>query len=108
MSGTQGKSLRLEGIKIKLDNSIYSGRIDYQVHIQNIGWQVANGKNYVSDGALAGTTGQSKRLEAIKISLTDELSSIMISTIVSTLKMLAGCLGRKMGHQRGAKDFPPD
>lgn len=75
MSGTQGKSLRLEGIKIKLDNSTYSGRIDYQVHIQNIGWQVANGKNYVSDGALAGTTGQSKRLEAIKISLTDELSS---------------------------------
>ena len=75
MSGTQGKSLRLEGIKIKLDNSTYSGRIDYQVHIQNMGWQVTNGKNYVSDGALAGTTGQSRRLEAIKISLTDELNS---------------------------------
>ena len=75
MSGTQGKSLRLEGVKIKLDNATYTGRIDYQVHIQGIGWQVVDGKNYVSDGALAGTTGQARRLEAIKISLTDELSS---------------------------------
>ena len=75
ISGTQGKSLRLEGVKIKLDNATYTGRIDYQVHIQGIGWQVVDGKNYVSDGALAGTTGQARRLEAIKISLTDELSS---------------------------------
>lgn len=74
LSGTQGKSLRLEGIKIKLDDATYTGRIDYQVHIQDIGWQVVSGKNYVTDGALAGTIGQSKRLEAIKIALTDELA----------------------------------
>lgn len=73
MSGTQGKSLRLEAIKIKLDDVTHSGHINYQVHIQNVGWQVVNGKPYVSDDAVAGTTGQAKRMEAIKITLTDEL-----------------------------------
>ena len=75
MSGTQGKALRLEAIKIKLTDTTYSGQINYQVHIQNIGWQVVNGKPYVSNGAIAGTTGQAKRLEGIKISLTDELAT---------------------------------
>lgn len=75
ISGTQGKSLRLEAIKIKLTDTTYSGQINYQVHIQGIGWQVVNGNPYVSDGELAGTTGQAKRLEGIKISLTDELAT---------------------------------
>ena len=70
MSGTQGKALRLEGVKVNLDNATYAGRIEYQVHIQGIGWQ-----SKVSNGAMAGTTGQARRLEAIKLSLTDELSS---------------------------------
>ena len=30
--------------------------------------------NWVSDGELAGTTGQAKRLEAIEIKLTDEMA----------------------------------
>jgi uncharacterized protein YjdB len=38
--------------------------ISYTTHVQDIGWQ-----NPVSDGAMSGTEGQSKRLEAIKISL---------------------------------------
>ena len=36
--------------------------ISYSVHVQNIGWQAA-----VKDGQTAGTTGQSLRLEGIKI-----------------------------------------
>lgn len=39
MSGTSGKSLRLEGIQIGLDNQRYSGDIEYRTHIQNIGWE---------------------------------------------------------------------
>ena len=39
----------------------------YQSHVQDIGWM-----NWVADGALSGTTGQSKRMEAIKIRLTGE------------------------------------
>lgn len=38
----------------------------YSSHIQSIGWQ-----NSVTNGQTSGTTGQSKRMEAIKISLTD-------------------------------------
>lgn len=38
--------------------------LSYSSHIQNEGWQ-----NYVSDGALSGTVGESKRLEAIKVRL---------------------------------------
>ncbi len=68
-SGTSGQSLRLEGIKINLENPEYSGSIEYTTHVQNIGWQ-----NYVSNGAMSGTSGQSLRLEAIRIRLTGEMA----------------------------------
>lgn len=38
--------------------------VSYQTHIQTIGWQ-----DWVSDGATSGTTGQSKRLEGIRIQI---------------------------------------
>src|ERR1035437_5004226 len=40
--------------------------VSYSAHVQDIGWQSA-----VADGATAGTTGQSERLEALKINLTN-------------------------------------
>ncbi|MBO5387570.1 MAG: Ig domain-containing protein [Lachnospiraceae bacterium] len=70
VSGTEGRSLRLEGINIKLTNKDYEGGIKYTTHVQNIGWQDA-----VADGAMAGTEGQSKRLEGIRIELTGEMSN---------------------------------
>ena len=71
MAGTSGKALRLEGIKIKLENSPYSGNIEYRTHIQNIGWETAFKKN----DAMSGTTGRSFRLEAIEIKLTGEIAT---------------------------------
>jgi len=44
--------------------------VQYQTHVENIGWQ-----GFVADGATAGTTGQSKRLEAIKIKLANQDAS---------------------------------
>ena len=38
--------------------------IYYRVHVQDYGWQ-----DWVSNGAMAGTSGQSKRLEGIQIKL---------------------------------------
>jgi len=38
--------------------------VSYRTHVQDVGWQA-----YVSDGEASGTSGQSKRLEAIKIKL---------------------------------------
>ena len=69
MAGTEGKALRLEGIKIKLDELEYDGGIEYSTHVQNVGWQ-----NYVSTGEMAGTEGKALRLEGIKIRLTGELA----------------------------------
>lgn len=63
-SGTTGKSLRLEGINVKVENDSKLG-IEYTTHVQDIGWQ-----DYVADNSLSGTEGKSKRLEAIKIKLT--------------------------------------
>lgn len=62
-SGTTGRFLRLEGIKIKLTGTS-NIKIKYQTYIQSIGWQ-----NWKYDGEMAGTTGKSLRLEAIKIDL---------------------------------------
>ena len=41
-----------------------SATVRYRTHVQDVGWQ-----GYVSNGALSGTSGQSKRLEAINIKL---------------------------------------
>lgn len=64
ISGTVGQGLRLEGIKILIDNSEVNAVIQYQTHVQNIGWQPM-----VSNGAISGTTGQGLRLEGIRIEL---------------------------------------
>ncbi len=82
-AGTEGEYKRLEAIRIKLvrngapapvntdkanpqDNST---SIRYEVHVQTYGWQGS-----VSNGALAGTVGSAKRLEAIKIYTDSNLS----------------------------------
>lgn len=63
-AGTTGKSLRMEGLKLKLTGSLPTGAaILYQAHVQRLGWM-----SQVQDGALAGTTGKSLRLEALRIS----------------------------------------
>jgi uncharacterized protein YjdB len=47
-----------------------SGGIRYSTHVQSYGWQ-----NWVYNGSLSGTTGKSKRLEAIKIELTGDVAN---------------------------------
>ncbi|WP_288060238.1 Ig-like domain-containing protein [Thomasclavelia cocleata] len=70
MSGTSGKSKRLEAINISLSNQLYSGSIEYKTHVQDYGWQ-----EWKSNGQTAGTAGKSKRLEAIQIKLTGEMAN---------------------------------
>ena len=65
MSGTTGRSLRLEGIRI--NTNVAGLGVEYRTHVQNVGWQ-----GYVSDGEMSGTTGRSLRLEAIEIELSGE------------------------------------
>lgn len=71
MSGTSGRGLRLEGIKIKIENDTNLG-IQYQTHIQNVGWEVDAGKGWKENGEMSGTKGLGYRLEAIQMSLTGD------------------------------------
>lgn len=64
IAGTEGKSLRVEALKINLINTTGNEKIKYRAHVQNIGWQ-----EWKYDGDITGTIGQSKRIEAIKIEL---------------------------------------
>ena len=48
-----------------VENDTEGVHIQYQAHVQTYGWQ-----SPVSDGAVAGTSGQSKRIEAIKAYIT--------------------------------------
>ena len=64
MSGTSGKSKRLEGIEISVSGNANLG-IQYSTHCQTYGWLP-----WSANGEMNGTTGEAKRLEAIKIRLT--------------------------------------
>ncbi|MCR5105553.1 MAG: hypothetical protein K6B68_14050 [Eubacterium sp.] len=76
-AGSTGAALRAEAIQIKIvkKGKVVSGTgraditktpLTYRAHIQNNGWL-----NTVGEGATAGSTGQSKRLEALIINLKD-------------------------------------
>ena len=52
------------GVKVNATEGV---NISYTTHVQNIGWQ-----SYVSNGVMAGTSGQSLRLEGIKIKLINQ------------------------------------
>ncbi|WP_026884439.1 glucosaminidase domain-containing protein [Clostridium akagii] len=64
ISGTTGKSLLIDAIKIGTQNAPVGMNIKYQVHVGNIGWM-----SWVENGQEAGTTGQNLGIQAIKIQL---------------------------------------
>jgi len=79
-TGSSGHSYRIEAVRVwlvpkgekapstQVDTSkVFYGilGLTYQAHVQDIGWQASVGSN-----GLAGTTGRSKRIEALKIDVT--------------------------------------
>jgi peptidoglycan/xylan/chitin deacetylase (PgdA/CDA1 family) len=82
-AGTTGRSLRLEALILRLYKGGYEGGISVETHVQNIGWQAAVSETTViaenlfsginSSDKIAGTTGKSLRVEAVKIKLTGEI-----------------------------------
>lgn len=72
--GTVGQSKRIEGFEIKLNEDLpMEMSIRYNVHVQNRGWLYDENDptDWPRDGAYAGTRGESLRIEAVKIVLTD-------------------------------------
>lgn len=70
IAGTTGKNLRLEGIRIFVEKYSYDLGVEYQTHIQNIGWEEEAGLGLKTAYQFSGTEGRSLRLEGIKIKLT--------------------------------------
>lgn len=77
-------------------------KVNYVVHVQNIGWQ-----NQVTDGMTAGTTGKKLQMEAIKISLdntTPYAGGISYATHIKNIGWqksvadgdISGTIGRKL------------
>ncbi len=69
VAGTNGKSLRLEGMYIDIEEA--DNAIEYRTHVQNIGWQ-----NWANEGEMTGTNGRSLRLEAIQIRLKGDMAAV--------------------------------
>lgn len=64
-AGTTGKTKRLEGLKITLQDDKGNSMIKYRAHVEDTGWQ-----GWKTSGQAAGTEKQSKRMEGIQIQLT--------------------------------------
>lgn len=80
-AGSEGQSQRLEALQVRFvqnnalravdpDSLAALGDIYYAVHVQNIGWQ-----NEVANGEIAGTTGESLRIEALKMRMTGNVAA---------------------------------
>lgn len=60
--GHIGESLRMEGVRISISDSVIGGGIRYRAHVQGYGWL-----GWAKNGQIAGTSGISYRIEAIEI-----------------------------------------
>jgi hypothetical protein len=61
-------------------NPFADDKVSYKTHVQDYGWQ-----NYVSNGAVSGTSGESKRLEALRIKLENMSGSVQYRTHVQDI-----------------------
>lgn len=68
ITGTVGRALAIEALKMNVVNTHMDGSIKYRAHVRNIGWQ-----NWVDADQQAGTVGRALSIEAIQIELTGQL-----------------------------------
>ena len=74
-AGTTGRGLPLEALRLVLSDAstgepLGADAISVEAHVSNVGWQAA-----VGNGGTAGTTGQSRAVEALRVRLSGELSA---------------------------------
>ena len=67
--GTVGNALRMEALSINRPSSDITGDMTYEAHVQDVGWQGVR-----KNGSVAGSTGSSRRIEALSISLSGQLA----------------------------------
>lgn len=67
VAGTTGRSKQIEALSVSIARAEYSGEIQVNAHVADVGWQ-----GYRS-GAV-GTTGQSRSIQAVQMKLTGQLA----------------------------------
>ena len=76
VAGTTGRGLNLEALKISLEvdgatsQEQVANALSVEAHVSNVGWQAA-----VGNGGTAGTTGQARAVEALRVRLSADLSA---------------------------------
>ena len=95
-AGTRGESRRVEAIRIRFQSEQNvtdprgDGGVLYQVHAQDYGWLPV-----VHDGMTAGTTGQSRRVEALRII---DLPKDVVLDIVGHLENIGDVVKKNVKH----------
>ena len=74
-AGTTGRGLPLEALRLVLSDAstgepLGADAISVEAHVSNVGWQAA-----VGNGGTAGTTGQARAVEALRVRLSGELAA---------------------------------
>jgi uncharacterized protein YjdB len=74
-AGTTGQARQVEAVQVRLlrkgvNTVVPKGTTTYSAHVQNIGWMSS-----VTDGAVAGTTGRSLRMEALRLKATSTIAT---------------------------------
>ena len=76
VAGTTGRGLNLEALKISLEvdgatsQEQVANALSVEAHVSGVGWQAT-----VGNGGTAGTTGQSRAVEALRVRLSADLSA---------------------------------
>ena len=76
VAGTTGRGLNLEALKISLEvdgatsQEQVANALSVEAHVSGVGWQAA-----VGNGGTAGTTGQARAVEALRVRLSADLSA---------------------------------
>ena len=100
--GTTGRGLRIEAITAKLSGCPYSGGIEYEAHVQSIGWQGVR-----RNGQIAGTQGRALRVEAFSLKLTGQAAKhydLYYRVHVQSYGWLGwACNGQRAGSQGFSK-----
>jgi uncharacterized protein YjdB len=69
VSGTTGRALRLEALRMSTARLPFAGHVEYRANVQGLGWM-----SWTTPPTMIGTVGQARRLEALQIRLTGELA----------------------------------
>lgn len=107
LSGTTGESRRLEAIEIALvkKNTQVTANLTYQVHAQDYGWmqEISPALGEYNTNTIAGTSGESRRLEAMVLSLdtTGVTGGVEYSTHVQNIGWMSPVSDGQMSGTEG-------